>query len=540
MHLNKNFIALAGLLFTFLTIWFTNPVGDFPLNDDWQYAYPVKSLIEKGQMDFMGVFAPNILLQIVWGFLFCKIAGGFGFTCLRFSTLTLAFAALFVFHILMKRNYPDKQISIWFATMALALNPLFYVLSFSFMSDIPFLAFCLGSIYSFYQYLISRKNSWFTAAIFLAIASYYIRQPGILLLPAFAVYILFRNNFSKSSVFISGLLTGLSFIAYISLELWIKPALSIDDNYVPVGEKYYEAFFHQPLVTALEWGKKFLKTYIYLGLFGLPFLPFLWRRLRDLQILTFKTWFLSVALNVVLVILLMKAGKVFPFGGNVLYNFGLGPELLADVYTRGLPNTPRLPLWVMLSFNFAGGLSASFLALLIFRGFSSLAARQKHFILFLLIINGMYLPVMSVTSFFDRYLLLPISSFFFVLTAFLEDKFFKFSTVRWLPFLIFGLFSILATKDYMSWNRAKNQAFGYLLAQQVPLQKMDAGYEFNGFYNYHRERTEVPGRSFWWVNDDHWMITFGEVPGYKTVKVFPFRRWLFFRKDAIHVLEKNE
>jgi hypothetical protein len=63
----------AGLIF------FTNPDGNFPLHDDWQYAYPVKTLLENGQLEFQGIFAPNILLQIGWGYVFSLPFGGFSF-----------------------------------------------------------------------------------------------------------------------------------------------------------------------------------------------------------------------------------------------------------------------------------------------------------------------------------------------------------------------------------------------------------------------------------------------------------------------------
>lgn len=526
------------LVLSIPAIWFTNPAGDFPLNDDWQYAYPVKSLIGEGELHFMGVFAPNILLQVLWGFLFCKLAGGFDFTWLRFSTLLLAVAAISVFYRLVKENNPEKRLPVVFTALVLAFNPLFYSLSFSFMSDVPFLALCLGSIYSFYRYMADEKSSWLAAAVFFAIGSYYIRQPGILLFPAFAIYMLFQKQFSGKSILTALALIIVAAFIYISLEIWIKPALLIDDNYVPVGERYYDALFHQPLITALEWGKKFLKTYFYLGFFSIPFLPFLWKQFKDFRILHPGMVLLIFVLNSILLFFLSSTGKVFPFGGNIFNNFGLGPELLADVYTLELKNTPSLPHWTMLLLNFISGVSASFLFLLIIRGYSTLSGGNRNLLWFLFLLNMMYLPVMSITSFFDRYLLLPVASFFAVLAAFLNEKSFHRLHPKWVPFVVIGLFSMVATKDYLSWNRAKNEAFEFLLSKGVPIQKMDAGYEYNGFYNYHSQRAEVPGRSFWWVNDDQWMIAFGEVPGYTSIKAFPYRRWLFLREDAILVLEK--
>ncbi len=533
------YLTLLAVILSLLAICFTNPIGDFPLNDDWQYAYPVKTWIQDGNMDFQGVFAPNILLQIAWGFLFCKIAGGFDFTWLRFSTLALAILAVLSCYQLVKNANNGCRTSAGFSALVLAFNPLFYSLSFSFMSDVPFLAICILSIFSFSRYLEKEQGKWLFFAVCWAIGSFYIRQPGILLLPAFAIFLLFKSRFSKFYIQLAALLLGLSAATYFSLEHWVKPVLEIDDNYVPVGRKYYEALFQHPLLTTLEWIKKLIKTYIYLGLFGIPFLPFLWKKIHSLKLLTPKFWVLSLTLNALLLVYLVKIGKTFPFGGNVLYNFGLGPELLADVYTLEISNTPKLPEWAMLAINFAGQLSSTLLIVLIIRGFSTFSKFHRQFIWFLILLNAMYLPLMSITSFFDRYLLLPLMALFFALSPFLQAGDLRRVSFRWIPFLVIAMFSVVGTRDYLSWNRAKHDAFEYLISKEISIGQMDAGYEYNGFYNYHSERKTAEGRSFWWVTDDEWMITFGPVPGYEQVEKFPFYRWLFLKKDEILVLKRK-
>ena len=72
-----------------IAILLVNPMGDFPLNDDWQYAFPVQQLVEDGILEMKGYFSPNIILQVGWGTLWCLMGGLFSFTFLRFSTLAL-------------------------------------------------------------------------------------------------------------------------------------------------------------------------------------------------------------------------------------------------------------------------------------------------------------------------------------------------------------------------------------------------------------------------------------------------------------------
>ena len=280
--------------------------------------------------------------------------------------------------------------------------------------------------------------------------------------------------------------------------------------------------------------------FVYLGFFGLPFVPFLCEKIIEEKLIVKKEIAILLLLNVVLFFALFFIRKTFPFGGNILFNFGLGSELLADVYTLGLPNTPKLPNWIMLVVQFISQLSATILFFLVFKKYKTLSMLQKKMTIFLVIFNLIYFPVMSITSFFDRYLLPTIISFFIVLSFLVEIKINRRSVWKFIPLLLMGGFSILATKDFMSWNRAKNTAFLFLEKKGVSIQEIDAGYEYNGFYNYHFPKTEKEGRSFWWVTDDRYMIAFGPVNGYQQIASFPYYRCLFLQQNAILVLKRNE
>ena len=527
------FIALGVL-----TTAFTGVVGNFPIGDDWQYAYPIKTWLEEGDMQFKGIFAPNILLQVAYGFLFCKIAGGFDFTWLRLSTLVSAFFAILFFYKIIKQANVKNKIACLYCII-LFFNPLFYYLSFTFFTDIPFLFICFVSIFYFVKYVFENKQKYIFWAALWAAASFYIRQPGLLLIIAFAIFILFEKHFSRKSIQTGVALFFIALIAYFSMEYWVKPSLSISDNFVPVGGQFYTALIEQPFHTFFEWIKKGIKIFIYLGFFGLPFLPFLWKNIIASKLFQKKILAIVFLVNAALFLLLYYSEKTFPFGGNIMFNCGLGSELLADVYTLGLPNTPKAPEWFMLVLQAIAQLSATFIFLFIFKNFKELLFPQKKVFCFLVLLNAVYLPVMSITSFFDRYLLLTIASFFIALSLFGEKMNFRWFILKIIPAVFIALFSVLATTDSMAWNRAKNKAFLYLREKGVSIKKMDAGYEYNGFYNYHFPRTEKEGRSFWWVTDNEYMITFGAVDGYQTIETFPYYRYLFLKQDAIHVLRRN-
>ena len=60
-----------------------NPVGEFPLNDDWSYSRAVQNLIEHGRLELTGFTSMPLIAQVFWGALFC-LPFGFSFTALRF------------------------------------------------------------------------------------------------------------------------------------------------------------------------------------------------------------------------------------------------------------------------------------------------------------------------------------------------------------------------------------------------------------------------------------------------------------------------
>jgi hypothetical protein len=101
-------------------------------------------------------------------------------------------------------------------------------------------------------------------------------------------------------------------------------------------------------------------------------------------------------------------------------------------------------------------------------------------------------------------------------------------------------FSITGMHDYLAWNRARWQALTDLtITQNVSPYKIDGGFEFNGLYLFDIRYQRKPGKSWWWVHDDEYIVTFGEVPDYEVYRQYPYNSWLFFRKNSIFVLKRN-
>src|SRR4051794_6120637 len=127
-------ILLLCLLWVMAAI-VVNPLGNFPLNDDWAYGFAVRTLFEEGDLRFSDWTATNLIAQVLWGTLFC-LPTGFSFTALRLSTLVLGLIGVVATYGLLREGRAREDLSL-FGALVLAFNPIYFSLSFTFMSDVP-------------------------------------------------------------------------------------------------------------------------------------------------------------------------------------------------------------------------------------------------------------------------------------------------------------------------------------------------------------------------------------------------------------------
>ena len=157
--------VLLGLIWTFMVI-VVNPLGNFPLNDDWAYGYSVRALVENAQIRFSDWTATNLFGQVLWGALFC-LPFGFSFTALRFSTAVLGFVGVLATYGIL-RELKTSRATAAIGALTLAFCPIYFALSLTFMNDVPFAAFAISSLYFFLRGL--RLDSSLTIAVGLVLA----------------------------------------------------------------------------------------------------------------------------------------------------------------------------------------------------------------------------------------------------------------------------------------------------------------------------------------------------------------------------------
>ncbi len=203
-----------------------NPIGDFPINDDWAYARSVLSLVETGEFHLLDWGAMTLLSQVAWGALWVKLFG-FSFDVLRFSTIALGFVALLGSYCLLLSLTKQNRVALT-GTFVLLVNPLFIVLVNSFMTDVPFLALALWSAFFLLRAIERDSISDIILGMGLAVTALLIRQLALALPLAFLFGYVARFSPAISlRRFVIGVAPfAFSSLIYVAYIRWLK----INDN----------------------------------------------------------------------------------------------------------------------------------------------------------------------------------------------------------------------------------------------------------------------------------------------------------------------
>jgi 4-amino-4-deoxy-L-arabinose transferase-like glycosyltransferase len=553
--LKKDGVSVLALVGLWIVIAIAvNPIGNFPLNDDWAYGKAVQRLLETGVVRIPDWSAMNHIVQLFWGALFC-LPFGFSFTALRFSTLTLGLVGVLAVYALLREFHPRPPIPI-LGALLIALNPIYLGLSNTFMTDVPFFALFVLSLWLFSRGLMRNRTKLLVAGVVAAGFALMIRQFGLVLFVAFGCAYVYKKGAALKNVMTGILMAALGVGLQISYQFWLRAT----------GRG--SAFFGNPVrdvskilsagagVVVLESLKRVLEYAIYSGMFLFPFLLLLFVRQYRSWPMARRRWrvgFLAVFSAVTLVEFALHDIRL-PFTNNVMSDLGLGPLTLRDAAFGptdfGIPPAMRA-LWITLTV--VGVLGAGLLFVFFFLGGQRIfrkrrAASRPETGTVVLVFSAVLIYFFSILArtFFDRYLL-PFWPLFLILAAVAAaDSGAVKRTPRTVTLVIvllllaYGGFAVGATHDYLLWNRVRWNATDVLMeTDKVWPRQIDGGLEFNGWNLFRLDYQPTPGKSWWWVEGDDYCVSFGLIPDYKIAKSYPLKRWLPFGPKTILVLRKN-
>jgi len=534
----------SGNLILLTIVWvlamiLTDPLHNFPLNDDWSYSLSVQHLVEEGQLFFTNWLGSPLITQVFWGTLFC-LPLGFSFEALTISTLVIAWVGTIFSYLTLYLVTRNKFLSFWCSLLFL-FNPLFYSLSVTFMMDVPFYAFFIISFYYFLLHTKSHKIYYLVLGVLFSVLSTLIRQFGIVIPLAFLVYSLIKNKFLSRQVILQYIL-GFIVVAgsFWLYSRWFENSGWVSENYRRVSDLFNTS------ISSLGW-RIFTRTGLILMELGFWLFPLL--------IFLIKVKFQQVKKNIkvliipVIVLIFPMIRMYIPFPvGNIFYDLGLGPVTTTDTFIHGLNKDLFANPWVfhfIRPLAFAGGMMIVILLSLKiiqwFRGSSTHKTEGNKFMestgIIAAILAMFYIGIIMINfTFFDRYLIpfliiLPLIVFPENISKSKPKPVFKSILFLFVSMLIF--FSITGTRNYLEWNRVRWSAANELIENGVPPQKIDGGHEFNGWYG-----TYINREGKWETEGFDYAIVFSEMEGYEKIKKYDVFNDITRSEYSLYVLKR--
>lgn len=543
-------VAVIVLLWA-IGVLIVGPHGDFPLNDDWSYGTAVKHLVQEGVYAPTGWTAVPLVTQVLWGSLFC-VPTGFSFTALRLSTLVLSIVGVLATYSMVRELGGRRGLAVACA-LTLGLNPIYFALSHTFMTDVPFTTLVVLSSLFFARSLLKDSDRDLAVGACFAVAATLLRQIGVFVPLAFAVALILKHGFGARWVSRAAAPPVASFGVLITFQRWLESVCGLSRGYHYWTDRLLSRL-EEPKLLAQNFPQNATVVLLYLGWFLLPVLLILATSGSSRR--TSPGRIVAGALGGLLAggaaIRLAVVRQLMPLGKNIIAPEGIGPLTLRDTSVLELPNVPSLPagFWlVVTAIGIVGG------ALLVSRSIAvglrvvrALRARAvggpEAVQAFLLSSAAIYLLPMLVSGLFDRYLIsvVPLLAACFVGPQRRLSR--NPRRARALPaalaLALLAVFAVAGTRDYLVWNRARWKALDDLVELRgVPPHDIDGGFEFNGWHLYDADYDLKPDKSWWWVQGDTYLITFGPVDGYEPIEHYPYSRWLPPHSGSVFALERR-
>jgi hypothetical protein len=554
-NLQQNGLFLLVVAVFLLSVCLQPVMARAAINDDWIYTRTVEHLIQTGEMKILHISVVSLVFQAFWGMLFARFSDNI-FGALRISTLCIVILSSFFMNgTLAELNVPKYWRALGVA--AYLFNPISYVLSFTFMTDMHLTSMLVIALYFYIRGIKHGVNHWATCvgSIVTGLA-FLIRQPALFFFISILLWLgLIRKiTFSRD---------GLKNLASAAL-----PALLI-----MLGYTYWLTYFHgipvwqevvsknltnllRPLFAAL-FAAQYL-TIVYFGFFVLPIsLPAL-IELRTTVKNRFFLFFL-ICFSIMWTAITIR-GLRMPYSPHFFNSAGLGP---IDLSIGIPPFFPSDQIWFSVIFFIGALISIPFF----FRLGDRLAGGQFAWgWLFILILAGQVVAAMlsslafiySTSIGLERYLISALSiGLIGGLYSLRETK--PFLILGWFVIIPLGLFAILGTHDSLAKHQATWQLAQHANSIGIENRHLDGGASWDGYYLFDNSLSQLSVNTpeiqlsvenytvqlpTWWqvgwapATDSRYLILGSPIHNGEIIATISFPSWLR-RKDLTLYLVKR-
>jgi hypothetical protein len=519
------FITLCWII----AIILVNPLGEFPAVDDWAYLTSVRALVEHGELTFSNFAAQNLLSHILWGSLFA-FPFGVSYTTLRFSTLIAALLGAFALYKLLRDVGQSVSMSL-FAALILLFNPISFALSFTFMTDIPFVAAQTGAMLLLLAGLKSDSRTNSAGGWFLTVVGQLSRQNALGIPLAYAGAYLAKHGFALKRLAIAILPIAAFVLLQLAYQHWLSVSGRMPISYGQAIKTALPRLAEPSLLIDKLWDVA-VYVFFYIGLFLLPLsIPLMASLFRTAG--RHKGGLVALGLvSAAIGSYAINAHLVMPIWPHTWHHSGLG----ADARDFELPLIVRQ--LVTLFSTLGGVLLAAGLAYGIYDVWVTARFRGNRASQLIFGVLGAAIFAGSIglaNPIFDRYLLPLIPCISLALCCSIprerESIWALLLAAVLLTVMIFH--SIIAAHNYTADKRTRSAAVAYLTAQGIPRDTIDATWVFNGEHAY-ANFGDRPGRRWYRYRD--YVVGPGWQPKRKLLRSFTVPRWSLWSSRERRIL----
>src|SRR5262245_22179093 len=464
----------ALLLIYAFAIVLLHPLPNLPFHDDCTYAWSVEHFLRTGELRVLDWSVHYPFVQMLWGALVC-LPFGFAFSARRISPVLRSWIGGVALYGTLRELGRGRSES-FIATVVLVANPVFFVLGFSFMTDVPFLSFVNIAIF-FIARGLSRKSSLeiYAGCIFAACALF-IRQIAVAIPASLVTYFLFAPSHRSWKYLLPAIVLCLLFFFTPVLTAQIFGVTSQSKSLTTWVIDFWLHHYDQAVSGVL---RIFIHTGLALLPLCLPVLTSVYRRPLF--------WAVAGALSFLTVCsMLLTGGGPDPQDGLCQLNtLGRERHLL-----QGSPVHDFLPLWFNPPLFVLSFLSSAVIFVkvvdVIRTGIGNLPGL---FIWYGSIQFGLIIALWFFGPWgSDRYAMVLLPPLILILTNSQTTSKVALAIIT----VLFAL-SLLVVWNETQTSRAIAQGVAWLRARNIPFANIDAGYVFNGWILYAHPENLTPG-----------------------------------------------
>lgn len=530
---NLHFFLLFSIFFICELI--VNPLGEFPLNDDWSYTKSVLILNDTGHYQPGDWGAMTLFTHLIWGFSYCKLFG-FSFFILRLSTLISSLIGTCILFNLIYDSTNNKLIA-YTGSLSLLFHPLYFNLSNTYMTDVNFTTLILVGCHFAYNFLKTKKNIWLLPFALVSIAVVLTRQYGIILPTSLFLITVLKYKTSLLSVAVTLGIIILSITVLNVYENNLKNILSENAAYkFSSNVKLFDSQFWEVVKynTKTRYASLITQILIYTAPVLLIFMPAIITRIK------IKGFALSILISAYITYNFFN--EPYYNTGNVFGNMYLGAEtfyetLKPDADKIRHTHSEQFAFFFKIFQFILLTIVLALLQIILIHGLFSKKLKSiiNPWPLFIFVLFGLYVFMLMITeSYFDRYHIPLIILCILSITWILKNYPVK---LIWsiIPLFVFFYVSVFGTKDYLKINEKKWEAYHYLKAINIAPNKINGGFEINCWND---------GNITWWTDfmdlkKYDYLIQHSQEKGFVPFREFQFQRYFPYKMDKISIFVKD-